>query len=307
MIQNLNALLSFIAFTAATITQAYTVWRWRNEDVPVIGKALLGVSLLISLYLAAAYGYIAFIDDAPGFGAKWLRPALLGVAFIVTVEAGYMLSFFRLMNERRDFISRASHELRTPLTAVYGYLELASQKYHDDELINVAYMAAERLKALIENFAIVQGNGRHYVVFDLREIVDTLCMRQYPGVTIICQQSAEPMPLKGSQTGLTMAIGELFDNAAKFGALTINVRVYRIGRTAAIKVTDNGIGIADISRIWEPSHQESQGNDRLYAGIGYGLTIARQVIESHGGRIEVESGKSWGSTFTVYLPLASQD
>jgi len=111
--------------------------------------------------------------------------------------------------------------------------------------------------------------------------------------------------------GLRVAqvLHNLISNAVKYSAPTSSVGI-DVTRTtngsARIAVTDHGIGIApeERARLFEPFHRTSRAREHT-AGIGLGLSVAKRIIEGHGGHIEVESEVGRGSTFAVVLPTGS--
>jgi CheY-like chemotaxis protein/two-component sensor histidine kinase len=122
----------------------------------------------------------------------------------------------------------------------------------------------------------------------------------------------EPITVMADTTRLSQVFANLLNNAAKFTTRggRIVLRAERAGDAAAISVTDNGIGIAQdkLASIFELFTQvRSDTNDQKAGGLGIGLSLARRLVEMHGGSIEARSaGAGEGSTFTVRLPLATQ-
>ena len=104
---------------------------------------------------------------------------------------------------------------------------------------------------------------------------------------------------------MAQLISNLLSNACKYGAgKPIEVSVEPLAERARLTVSDHGIGIptADLERIFQPF--ERAVSFRHYGGLGLGLYITRQVVEAHGGSIQVQSELGRGSTFVVELPLA---
>jgi CheY-like chemotaxis protein/anti-sigma regulatory factor (Ser/Thr protein kinase) len=118
---------------------------------------------------------------------------------------------------------------------------------------------------------------------------------------------ADPIHLLVDPTRLTQAFSNLLNNAAKY--MPEGGRISLIAElrpdALSVKVQDKGIGIpADmLSRIFEMFVQVDRSLERSYGGLGIGLTLVKQLVEMHGGRVEAESpGPGCGSTFTIYLP-----
>ncbi len=121
--------------------------------------------------------------------------------------------------------------------------------------------------------------------------------------------SPEPLVVFGDPVRLAQIVGNLLINAAKYtppgGKIELITKAE--GRTALIRVRDNGIGIAPemLQKIFGLFTQLDSSNTRAQGGLGIGLTLAKTLVEMHGGTIEAHSpGPAQGSTFTVRLPLA---
>ena len=109
----------------------------------------------------------------------------------------------------------------------------------------------------------------------------------------------------GDPKSLERALTALIDNAIKFSPHggDVNIKFSAKNGALVISIEDHGIGIATTSlpRIFDRFYHLEQSGDDLFGGLGIGLSITRQVIEQHRGRIEVESRLGRGSTFTLFL------
>jgi signal transduction histidine kinase len=107
--------------------------------------------------------------------------------------------------------------------------------------------------------------------------------------------------------GISQAILNLLDNAMKYSekGTTIRVSLERNGTAVLVKVSDQGRGIPgeDIPRIFLPSYRSSDPGNREVPGAGLGLSVVQHVMESHGGKVTVESSIGGGSTFTLAIPM----
>ena len=107
---------------------------------------------------------------------------------------------------------------------------------------------------------------------------------------------------------MELALGHLVDNAIKFspGGGTVSLKAWAVERMVCISVTDEGIGISpdSMGRIFERFYQVDGSTKRRYGGMGVGLAVVWEIVEVHGGTVEVESEPGKGSTFTVALPRA---
>jgi signal transduction histidine kinase len=115
----------------------------------------------------------------------------------------------------------------------------------------------------------------------------------------------------GDPVRLTQILTNLLDNASKYTPASgrIGIAVTLPHDKVVIAVTDNGIGITEeaLSAIFEPFVQEQHATVFNGVGLGIGLTVVRELVEAHGGRVEVSSpGRERGSKFVLTLPLAAQ-
>ena len=111
----------------------------------------------------------------------------------------------------------------------------------------------------------------------------------------------------GDELRLQQVFTNLIDNAIKYSPedTVVSVSLTQSLNNAIITVQDQGIGMApeDVSRIFERFYRVDKGRSRQAGGTGLGLSIVKQIVEQHGGSIEVKSVINEGTTFTVTLPL----
>lgn len=222
-----------------------------------------------------------------------------------------------------EFVSIVSHELRSPLNAILGWTAMLRRGDLEPTLVRRALQSvhdnAARQARLIEellDFSRV-SSGRLALVkedIDLRELLRGVVEAQIPdaaakGVTMALGQTPD-LRVSGDARRLEQVFFNLLGNALKFtpsgGQVSIDVEA-RNGHVT-VKVVDTGIGIDPefLPHVFERFRQGEQAARREYGGLGLGLSIARQLVEAHQGRIAVESGGSGqGSTFLVTLPIQS--
>jgi signal transduction histidine kinase len=215
-----------------------------------------------------------------------------------------------------SFVANVSHELRTPLTSILSCAEILRDYQDVDpqmraDFVNGIADQARRLKDLVEKVLELSVRSDWTLVETdlaptLRAAVASLPPHQQDRVRIALP--ADPAPVAGAGDKLIQLWLHLFDNAIKFSepGTPIEVRVDHHGAHCAIEVTDHGVGMAaDHTKcIFEPFRQV--GCDMMTektAGIGLGLTLARNIVERHKGQIHVVSELGKGSTFRVLLPL----
>lgn len=219
---------------------------------------------------------------------------------------------------KEDFISSISHELRTPLTSIKGWSEtLTSSDPSDVEEMNMGLSIigreTERLSGLVEDLLdfsklYAKSTVLHPEALDIRRtIAETL--RQFvarghrESITIIGKYSDEPLVAKVDANRLKQVFINVLDNALKFtpSGGTVTVTGERKSGEAHITIQDTGPGIAleDLPHVTEKFYKGTSQR----AGSGLGLAICKEIVELHGGRFQVSSAESEGTTVLISIPL----
>jgi signal transduction histidine kinase len=221
---------------------------------------------------------------------------------------------------KNDFIAIASHELRTPLGVILGYasfLHETSQGAVSDHASKVLHSALQ-LRGIIEqltNLRYLQQRETELerIPTKLGELLaearhDILDMASAKKHQLEIISTNNDLILSVDPIRVTMALTNILNNAVRFtpdgGTITIQTELR--DDEVWIAVTDSGIGIAEdqLERIFDKFYQVEDHMTRTYGGLGIGLSIAKALIEAHGGRIWANSlGLGHGATFTVSLPL----
>jgi signal transduction histidine kinase len=238
---------------------------------------------------------------------------------------------FRDMKRRREverikteFVSVVSHELRTPLTSIRGSLGLLSAGLVGDvgakgqRMLEIAVVNTDRLIRLLNDVLDIQKleSGR----MELRRArceVPSLIEQSVDLMQPMAQQNNVTLRYEGvdeavlaDQDRILQCIANLLSNAIKFSPAGAEVllRAGRNGTSVLFEVKDRGRGIPaeKLDAIFEPFQQVDASDSRAHGGSGLGLTISRNIVAQHGGRMWAESVEGVGSTFCFTLPLYKQ-
>jgi heavy metal sensor kinase len=225
----------------------------------------------------------------------------------------------RSFAEIRRFTADASHELRTPLTAIRTEAEVALSRplspAEYQQLLGSILEEWERLTRLTDQLLTLSREDAG-VARQVREPVDLAAlvegavetMRPLAEVKGIRLRSgiAETIRIHGDGTRLREVFYNLLDNAIKYtpegGAVEVGLR--RNGHAALVTVQDSGIGIPPehLPRVFDRFYRVDKARSREEGGTGLGLSIAKAIVTAHGGKIELDSVPSRGTTCTVTLP-----
>lgn len=243
---------------------------------------------------------------------------------VVRLAGAFDRMFERLeksFEAEKQFTSDASHELRTPTSVILAQCSFAAR--HGEtledykEAIQVIDRQAGRMALLIEQLLSMTrldlGTQKLLTeTVDLSGMVQVLCEEQDTGDRGISMETqiAKNVRVKGDPLLLSRAIVNLLDNARKYGKENGHIWVCLSpkDRTAVLRISDDGIGIApdELDKIWQRFYQVGDSR-QPGAGLGLGLAMVRQIVKLHGGCISAGSVLGEGSRFTVTLPLAGDE
>jgi signal transduction histidine kinase len=223
--------------------------------------------------------------------------------------------------QQRQFLQDASHELRTPLAAIRTNIEVAEMDQELDEnevraLLETVRAQTDRLTRLTDDLLLLSGREREAPAaepINLHAVAEDI-VRQLAPVAAARKVS---LRTDGDRTVEALASGDqlyrsvfnLVDNAIKYAGEGASVTV-RYGQTddgpAKITVADTGVGIPldAQDRIFDRFYRVEKSRSRREGGVGLGLAIVRELVESMGGRVALVSAPGEGSAFTITLPLA---
>lgn len=222
-------------------------------------------------------------------------------------------------NLRQEATADLAHELRTPLSGIIGRIEAAQDGVMADATANLEAMHAEalRLRSLIDDLGALGEAQRpglliEHAPVDLAELVRErveLRRRAFEARGVAVAFEGRAAVVAGDPVRLGQIVDNLLSNAARYtdrGGST-HVRVGTRNGEAVLEIQDTGVGIApdELPHVFERFWRSEKSRSRDRGGAGIGLAIVQALVAAHDGHIEVASSPSRGSTFTVMLPLAT--
>jgi len=270
-------------------------------------------------------------------GADGVWERMVGITRDVTADREAALERERLLHDARssrdeaerqsrlkdEFLACLSHELRTPMNVILGWLAMlanGSQVRDAESAIAVVRRNAELQARLIDDLLdmnrLMSGNFRLELGrVDVEALLNTTILGLQPaahgkGVQLVASNDGWTGELTGDARRLQQVLWNLVHNAIKFtpGGGRVDVRLQGLGAALALTVTDTGCGIgADfLPHVFERFRQENSQIAGRTAGLGLGLSIAKYLVELHGGTIDAWSpGPGAGATFQVRIPATS--
>ena len=223
--------------------------------------------------------------------------------------------------KRKQLISNISHDLRTPLSSVIGYAELLLDG-GEEEKDNKRYLGIIHRKALymekllnqlldfsrLENGSIKVKKEQDDIVECVREIlIEYIPAMDEQNIELELGLPDEPIIVAFDKDKLERVVRNLMDNAFKYGMDQKQLRVaaYRKEDEAIIEIKDYGEGMDEetLSHLFERFYRGDKGRRTKVGGMGLGLSIAEEIMERHGGKLEIESGVKKGTRAIIKLPI----
>lgn len=223
---------------------------------------------------------------------------------------------------KSDMISLMSHELRTPLTSINGFAELLSTDSdipdHAKEFVEIIANESQRLSRMINTFLAVTQLERKdkqevlKIPLKVNDVVrDTVMNLQAEAkkkrIRLVERPAQRLPPVAADKSLVTQAVRNLVSNAIKYSPERTSVTISTAleAETVRVLVEDRGFGIPPeaVDRVWEKFYRVvREGQEKDEESTGLGLSFVREVVEQHGGTVEVESEVGKGSKFSFTLP-----
>ena len=220
-------------------------------------------------------------------------------------QAGYEFDrmrkrIIRHLTQRSEMLSGISHDLRTPLTRMKLQIAFISDK----ELANKLTEDINEMEKMLNEY--LQFTSSSFLEkneeFNLSELINSI-VRGYDNKAITTNISSSIL-INGRKNLIKRCINNLLDNAIKYGD-KINVELTKSSKNFFIKVEDNGPGIPEkeYENVFKPFYKIDKGRADSKSSVGLGLSIASDIIRSHGGNIKLEKSSLNGLCVKIFLPV----
>jgi signal transduction histidine kinase len=227
---------------------------------------------------------------------------------------------------KSEFLSHAAHELRTPMASIYGFTELLITQELEEaergEFLETIFRQSELMISIINELLdlarIEARRGKDFSIadVDVRELLREVCAGfKAPQGRLSPQEPPAngPLQVRADRKKLTQAVSNVISNAYKYspGGGTVDIDLTtlpgndglpsRIG----IRITDRGIGMTQeqLAHVCERFYRADTSGK--IPGTGLGMSIVKEIVELHGGRMELASNVGAGTTVTLWLPAAA--
>ncbi|TWD51495.1 signal transduction histidine kinase [Arthrobacter sp. AG367] len=316
----------------------------RSEARPGPGPAIAGAASTLAVPIGEGNSSLGIIWIAMMDRPRTWSSAELGLIQHVAGNAAYGLIQSHLISSQQqvvkqlreldkaktDFLATVNHELRTPLTSIMAYLDMiqestehpVSREVH--QMLDIVVRNTERLRTLIEDMLSVSRGGLDNAAMQLGPVrlgqtLDLVAAALRPlatlqNVTIDVDPVPEDPEILADEVQLQQVFTNLVSNAIKFtpsgGRIEVGSESHAAAdgsKWATVRIADTGIGISsdEINHVFTRFYRASNAMNGAIPGTGLGLAISKDIVDRHGGRIDVASTLGSGTTVTVSLPLGT--
>lgn len=314
----------------------------RAEEKPA--RAIAGAASTLAVPIGEGNSSLGIIWIAMMDRPRTWSSAELGLIQHVAGNAAYGLIQSHLISSQQqvvkqlreldkaktDFLATVNHELRTPLTSIMAYLDMiqestehpVSREVH--QMLDIVVRNTERLRTLIEDMLSVSRGGLDTTEMQLAPVrlgrtLDLVAAALRPlatlqNVTIDVDPVPEDPEILADEVQLQQVFTNLVSNAIKFtpsgGRIEVGSESHAAAdgsKWATVRIADTGIGISgdEIDHVFTRFYRASNAMNGAIPGTGLGLAISKDIVDRHGGRIDVASTLGTGTTVTVSLPLGT--
>ncbi|TQJ39173.1 response regulator receiver domain-containing protein [Arthrobacter sp. SLBN-112] len=318
----------------------------RSEAKPGPGPDIAGAASTLAVPIGEGNSSLGIIWIAMMDRPRTWSSAELGLIQHVAGNVAYGLIQSHLINSQQqvvkqlreldkaktDFLATVNHELRTPLTSIMAYLDMiqestdhpVSREVH--QMLDIVVRNTERLRTLIEDMLSVSRGGLDNMAMQLAPVrlgqtLDLVAAALRPlatlqNVTIDVDPVPEDPEILADEVQLQQVFTNLVSNAIKFtpsgGRIEVGSESHAAAdgsKWATVRIADTGIGISsdEINHVFTRFYRASNAMNGAIPGTGLGLAISKDIVDRHGGRIDVASTLGAGTTVTVSLPLGADN
>lgn len=312
-------LMANVRRAAAQIVDDQRQSRLNQRSQATASSKHAGTMVVLTSAIAALLLVMTFIQIGRATRAEHAAREQAEASYAAEIQA--RMAAEEANRVKDNFIATVSHELRTPLTAILGWSQMLNgadpdllkdglqtihacalaQKRLIDDLLDVSRVMSGKMRLSIQSIQLADV---------VRAGVDSVRPAAEAKGIHVSVDSSEPLRIAADPARLQQVVWNLVANAVKFTPRggNITVRVERTNSNGMISVSDSGEGIDPdfLPHVFEPFRQADASKARLHEGLGLGLSIVKNLVEAHGGRVAVQSdGKGRGATFEVRLPIAA--
>ncbi len=264
-------------------------------------------SLVIILGITSPLNELAKKANKLGIGEKINAVRLRGPLDIQNVITAFNTMLKRVSNvndHRARALAAISHDIRTPLTS----LRLQAEFISETDVQQIVFKKIDEMEQICEatiTFALQDSWGEKTRVFDIVSVVDSLCCDLSEQGLDVTFELRDKIKFSGRPIALKRALTNLIKNGITYGE-SVQVSIVKTDDVIEIHILDNGNGIPPdkMELLFSPFERLESSRNRDSGGLGLGMAIARSVVRSHGGEIELENIKNKGLDAVIVLPVS---
>lgn len=230
----------------------------------------------------------------------------------------------KLENNRKELVASISHDLKTPITSIIGYVEglldgVADSKEKRAKYLQTIHAKALSLNELIEELFLYSKLDAAAIPFHferinsnefLKHIIEEFQMQDSQVSIQLSNQQTTTSYVLADRMQLNRVFINLIENSLKFRSsdrpLLIQIDISEVGEKVVVQISDNGQGISteQLPYVFDHFYRGEEARPTNTGGSGLGLAIVKQIIDMHGGQVEIESELHHGTTVTMLLKKA---
>lgn len=300
--------------------------RWLNMQRQIVQHPWFSVGFFVSCFvLLIALGLLCYLvvkrlaiplsefsSAAKRFGMDVQSPpmAVAGSTEIQEVVQAFndmQNRIRRLLHDRTQMLAAVSHDLRTPITRLQLRAEyLKGTPQYEKAVTDLKDM--DKMISSILSFARDHAQTETMERFDLNVLLESLCNDMVDmGRQASFSDDGERLTYFGRMPSLKRAFTNFIDNAIKYGKVA-DVSLHRTGNEIHIKIKDKGPGIPEdqLDKVFDPFYRIDSARSPQISGTGLGMTVARDIIRTHGGDVTLMNHKAGGLIVFITLPFTEQ-